>query len=327
MDSNQHTLNRAVRFAGVGLHSGDPVSLTIKPAEINSGIRFVRTDQAQKIPTPAFMDRVIDTRLAMTIMTEDEAVIGTTEHVLAALLGLGVDNAIIELDGSEVPVMDGSAGPFVQVLRKIGRKRQKACKWMLKITKEIAFNNGDCAVKVVPYDGFKVSCEIDFKHPMIRKQAYSLDVTPRAFAYEIASARTFGFLAQVEKLRESGFALGGSLQNSIVVDENGIINKEGLRFADEFVRHKVLDLIGDMALLGFPMLGHVIASKSGHDVHFSLMKEIAANPDSWKLIACKGEGNKRVLERVAHTTKAAGEMIMPFLLPPSIALAGVHCTA
>lgn len=327
MDSHQHTVKRALSFTGVGLHSGEPVTLTIKPSGVNSGIRFVRTDQPGKFPTPAFMDRVIDTRLAMTIITEDEAVVGTTEHLLAALFGLGIDNAIIELDGPEVPVMDGSAGPFVQVLRKVGRKRQKACKWMLKITEDIVFSNGNGFVKVEPYDGFKVSCEIDFNHPLIRRQSYSLDVTPRAFADEIAPARTFGFLDQVEKLRECGFALGGSLQNSIVVDDKGIINKDGLRFTDEFVRHKVLDLIGDMALLGFPLLGHVIASKSGHDVHFSLMKEIAANPHRWELIAYEDQGEKRVLEKVANTTRAAGDKILPFLLPPSIAFAGEPCPA
>jgi UDP-3-O-[3-hydroxymyristoyl] N-acetylglucosamine deacetylase len=273
------------------------------------------------------MDRVSDTRLATTIATFDESTISTTEHLLSALFGLGIDNALVEVDGPEVPIMDGSAAPFVHVLKKVGRRRQQASKWLLQINREINYTSGDSQVTLLPYNGFKVTCEIDFNHSLICSQQYSLDVTPRRFAAEISSARTFGFLDQVEYLRQNGLALGGSLDNAIVIDENGVMNSEGLRFVDEFVRHKVLDLIGDMALLGFPLLGHVVASKSGHGHHFAVMKELAARPDRWDLIAYHGKGESKVLKKVATTSKAAGEKLLSYLMPPSIALAGQPCLA
>ncbi len=325
MDSAQHTVKKTVTYRGIGLHTGKPVTLVISPGEVNSGIRFVRSDLDQQEPTPAFMDRIVDTRLATTIATEDNGLISTTEHLLAALFGLGIDNALIEVDGPEIPIMDGSAAPFVHVLKKVGRRRQKACKWMLKINKEIVYSSGDTEVKLLPHNGFKVTSEIDFEHPLIAKQSYTVNLTPKKFVQEISSARTFGFLDQVEQLRKNGLALGGSLDNAIVIDENGVVNAEGLRFADEFARHKVLDLIGDLALLGFPMLGHVVAKKSGHGHHFSLMKELAAQPERWDLIAYEKEGEDRVLAKVATTTKTAGDKLLSYLLPPSIALAGEPC--
>ncbi|MGV1098688.1 UDP-3-O-acyl-N-acetylglucosamine deacetylase [Thiovibrio sp. JS02] len=324
MDSFQHTIKRAVKFAGIGLHSGKPATLSVLPGEENSGIRFVRSDLQQSLPVPAFMDRIVDTRLATTITT-DEDVIATTEHILSALFGLGIDNAVIALDGPEVPIMDGSAGPFVHILRKVGRRRQSACKWMLKITKEISYADGDTFVKILPHDGFKVTCEIDFNHHLIRRQKFSCELTPNNFAHEIAPARTFGFLDQVERLRQNGLALGGSLANAVVIDDDGIVNAEGLRFADEFARHKALDVIGDLALLGFPLLGHVVARKSGHGHHFALMKQLAAQPDRWDLIAYEREGKNKVLAKVASSTKEASDKLLSYLLPPSIALAGEPC--
>jgi len=322
MDSCQHTIKRPVSFAGVGLHSGKVVTLSILPGEENSGIRFVRSDLPQAQPTPAFMDRIVDTRLATTIATENEAMISTTEHLLAALFGMGIDNAVVELDGAEVPIMDGSAGPFVQVLKRVGRRRQSACKWMLKVNREISYVEGDSFVKILPYDGFKVTCEIEFNHHLIKKQVFSSELTQEKFAKEVASARTFGFLDQVEKLRQSGLALGGSLENAVVIADDGVVNAEGLRFADEFARHKALDVIGDLALLGFPMLGHVVTRKSGHGQHFSLMKQLAAQPERWDLVAYGEEGSKRVLEQVVSTTRQAGDRLLSCLMPPSIALAG-----
>ncbi len=327
MDSLQHTIKRPVSFAGIGLHSGKVATLSILPGEENSGIRFVRSDMPQAAPTPAFMDRIIDTRLATTIATEDEAMISTTEHLLAALFGMGIDNAVVELDGPEVPIMDGSAGPFVHVLKRVGRRRQDACKWMLKVNKAISYVEGDSYVKILPYDGFKVTCEIEFNHHLIKKQTFSSDLNPQKFAKEVAGARTFGFLDQVEKLRQSGLALGGSLENAVVIDDDGIVNAEGLRFADEFARHKTLDVIGDLALLGFPLLGHVVTRKSGHGHHFSLMKQLAAQPERWDLIAYEKEGENRVLEKVVLSTKEAGDKLLSYLLPPSIALAGQTCFA
>lgn len=327
MDSFQHTIRRAATFTGVGLHSGKPARLAILPGERNSGIRFLRSDLGQEEPIPAFMDRIIDTRLATTIITDDNALIATTEHVMAALFGMGIDNAIIALDGPEVPIMDGSAGPFAHVLGRVGRRRQDVCKWMLKINRKISYADGDSLVEILPHKGFKVTCEIDFSHPSIRRQSFSCEVTPGRFVREIASARTFGFLDQVERLRQSGLALGGSLENAVVIDDDGIVNAEGLRFADEFARHKALDVIGDLALLGFPLLGHVVAKKSGHGHHLSLMKELVARPEHWDLVAYGEEGAGRVLAKVASSTREAGDKLLSSLLPPSIALAGEQCFA
>ncbi|MBU0485241.1 MAG: UDP-3-O-acyl-N-acetylglucosamine deacetylase [Proteobacteria bacterium] len=313
----QHTLKREVSFCGIGLHSGNPVSMTIKPAPADSGIRFMRADLGQAAMIPALMNRVVDTKLATTI-AEDDAAVSTTEHLLAALFALGIDNALIELDAPEVPIMDGSAGPFVHVLKKVDRKRQKTYRKMLKITKEIVFQDGGKRISVAPYDGLKITCEIDFDHELIKHQTYSIELTPKKFLNEIASARTFGFMDEVEKLRENGLALGGSLENAIVVDNQlGVMNDGGLRFADEFVRHKVLDLIGDLALLGCPLIGHITASKSGHGQHLALMQEIAAHPECWEFVTLENSENGGAFERVVTTTKAAGNMIIPFLIPPS----------
>ena len=326
MELFQYTIKKKISLAGIGLHTGEPVNLTIKPAAVDTGIRFVRLDLGLESSVPAFMNRVVDTSLATTI-AEDETAVSTTEHLLGALAGLGVDNAVIELDGAEVPIMDGSAGPFVHLLEKVERRRQKAAKKVLKIVKEIVCSDGDKLIRVLPYDGLKVTCEIDFAHEMIGKQTYTIDVNPQRFAKEIASARTFGFMDEVKKLKEHGYALGGSLDNAVVVDQLGVLNKDGLRFADEFVRHKVLDLIGDLALLGCPMMGHVIASKSGHEQHLRMMQAIANNPDCWQFVRLEQADDDTVLERVITTTKAAGNKILPFLAPPATPFVGGHCAA
>ncbi|MDH5298300.1 MAG: UDP-3-O-acyl-N-acetylglucosamine deacetylase [Desulfobulbaceae bacterium] len=326
MEPFQHTIRKNISIAGIGLHSGMPVNLTIKPAPVDTGIRFVRLDLGKESSVPAFMNRVVDTSLATTI-AEDETAVSTTEHLLGALAGLGIDNAIVELDGSEVPIMDGSAGPFVHLLRKVQRRQQKAPKRVLKIVKEIVCVDGDKSIRVLPHDGLRITCEIDFAHDLIGKQSYTIDLTPDRFVKEIASARTFGFMEEVAKLKEHGYALGGSLDNAVVVDRLGVLNKEGLRFADEFVRHKVLDLIGDLALLGCPLLGHVIASKSGHAQHLRLMQAIASHADSWQFVRLEQKDDDTVLERVITTTRAAGSKILPFLVPPSTTLAGGSCAA
>ena len=327
MESFQHTIKKSVRFAGIGLHSGSPATVAVHPAEANSGIRFIRADLGQQIPTPAFMDRVVDTRLATTLANDDDAVVATTEHLLAAIAGLGIDNALIELHGPEMPIMDGSAAPFVHVLRRIGRERQQACKWMLKFNRSVSFAENGRSVRIEPYDGFKVTCGIEFDHPLIRQQDVTVEVNPKRFAQEIAAARTFGFLHEVEMLRQNGLALGGSLDNAIVVDASGVLNAEGLRFVDEFARHKVLDLIGDLALLGFPVLGHVIAKKSGHSQHLGFMRAVADHPEAWDIVAFEKQGESRVWKQLAHTTKTAGDRLLPYLMPPSLALAGQRCPA
>lgn len=312
--ARQHTLGREVSFSGIGLHSGLPIALVVKPAPADTGIRFVRTDLGVEIP--ALMDRVVDTTLATTI-GKGEAMVSTTEHLLAALSGLGIDNAVVELNGPEVPIMDGSAGPFVHLLKKVERCPQEATRRMIKIIRELSCSAGDSTITVRPHNGFRVTCEIDFSHQLIRRQRYTVEVTPKRFIKEISTARTFGFVEQVEQLRANGLALGGSLANAVVMDRTGILNAEGLRFNDEFVRHKVLDLIGDLALMGCPLLGHVIASKPGHGLHLSLMKELVAHPECWEFVALEECEEQGVFARVVNGTVEAGHLILPFLVPAS----------
>jgi len=304
MEIYQHTLKKSVNFCGVGLHTGAPVQLTISPARANSGIRFKL--KGNDTSMPAYMNRVVDTQLATTIADKD-LVFSTTEHLLGALSGLGIDNALVELDAPELPIMDGSAGPFVHILKNISRKEQKSSRRILKITEEIIYRDGDKEIRVLPHDGLKLTCTIDFAHDLIQSQTYTVDLSPETFIKEIASARTFGFMEQVEKLQENGYALGGSLDNAVVIDRDGVVNEEGLRFADEFVRHKILDLIGDLALLGCPLFGHVIATKAGHGQHLGLMQEIAAQKN----------GESGMLEKLANNTKSASSKLLPFLAAPT----------
>ncbi|MEN8139814.1 MAG: UDP-3-O-acyl-N-acetylglucosamine deacetylase [Thermodesulfobacteriota bacterium] len=311
---SQHTVSKEATFAGVGLHSGKVVKLTIKPAPVNHGIRFVRVDRAEKPIVPASMCKVHDTQLATTL-SQDDVLVGTTEHLLSALSGLEIDNAIVELNGDEVPIMDGSAAPFVRML-KGNRRKQHASRLMMKIVKDVVYRQGDSEVRVSPHKGFKVTCRIDFDHSVIKDQRYTLEVKPDSYLKEISRARTFGFLEQVEYLRAHGKALGGSLDNAVVIDKNGVVNEEGLRFGDEFARHKVLDLIGDLTLLGCPILGHVQAYKGGHTQHLAFMEALAANPDSWQLVDYSEDGRESVLDKVRLATLAAGKKILPFLVPP-----------
>jgi len=317
MEVYQHTLKDTVSFSGVGLHSGKIVNLTVKPASEDHGIRFKLTGQAESMPASHY--RVVDTSLATTI-AENDMLFSTTEHLLAALSGLGIDNAVIELDGSEVPIMDGSAAPFVTDLRKAKRVRQNSCKKVLKITKPITIQDGDKVLTIEPYDGLKLSCEINFNHKFLQKQEYSIELSPERFSKEIASARTFGFVDQVEQLKASGYALGGSLDNAVVIDENGVINTGGLRFADEFVRHKVLDLLGDLALLGCTLMGHVTAKRSGHGQHLALMQEIAKHPDCWEMVERVDQKTKKTCTRKS----AKRGKSLPFFLNPDILL-GNRC--
>ncbi len=284
MEKCQSTLNRSVSFAGIGLHSGNSVKLRIKPAKEDSGIFFFRKDK--KVAIPALFHHVADTHLATTLAV-DEVKVRTTEHLLAALYGTGIDNAVIELDSDEIPIMDGSAGAFVHMFNKVGRKKQQARRVVARIKKEIAYRNDDSELRLTPGDDLKIHCLIDFDHDIIQKQSLGLEVSSDAFAREIAKARTFGFLHEIDYLRKNGKALGGSLDNAIVMDHNGLVNEGGLRFSDEFVRHKMLDLIGDMVLFGFPIQGHLHSTKTGHDQHLQFLKAVAANPDCWDLVELK----------------------------------------
>ncbi len=317
LDPHQHTLKKSVSCYGVGLHSGDKVKLTIKPASENSGIRFYRTDLGDKKGIPAHMNKVVDTRLATTI-ADKEMYISTTEHIMAALQSFGVDNAQIAVNGAEVPIMDGSAGPFLLLLKRAGLKQQKATRKVLRITKEISFTAGETFIKILPYEGFKISSEIFFENSIIDKQTYSLDVDPERFGEEISQARTFGYVEQVEELWAKGLARGGNLDNVIAIhwDRNSVLNEGGLRFSDEFIRHKVLDLIGDLALMGHPILGHVIATRSGHTQHLGFMKAVAEATECWELVELEADNGQSTLHRVARTTRAVSEQIMPFFASP-----------
>jgi len=321
MEIFQHTISRPVSFNDVGLHTGQPVKLTVSPARANHGIRFKRSGSEDSMP--AFMDRVVDTSLAMTI-ADRGMVVSTTEHLLAALMGLGIDNAMIELDGPELPIMDGSAAPFVENLKKASLTRQRSCCRVLKITRPIRCQEGDKLITITPYNGLKLTCHIDFDHATVQSQSYSVVVSPKKFSDEIAAARTFGFIEQVEALQANGYALGGSLKNAVVIGPQGVINEEGLRFTDEFARHKVLDLLGDLALLGCRVLGHVEATKSGHGQHLALMQAIVAHPECWQFIEPDQCAENRLLENMTATTMHAGSMILPFL-NPSVANAGQVC--
>ncbi len=310
----QSTIKKTVHCSGVGLHSGKQIKLSLSPAGANTGIRFIRSDIEGQNLVPAFMNRVTDTTMATTL-SEGNVSVATTEHLLAALNGLSIDNIIIEVDGPEVPIMDGSSVPFVELLRDAGIRQQKSYRRLVKITREISFREGDKYISIYPYDGFKVTAEINFQHDTIKRQVYSVAVSPKKFVDEISKARTFGFLEDVKKLQENGLALGASLDNAVGIDENGVLNKEGLRYENEFVRHKIVDIIGDMTLLGCPVLGHIVAYKSGHGQHLKLMETIAATPEAWEFVELKKDGHLSVLNKVVSRTKAAGSRLLPILAP------------
>ena len=278
----QKTINKSVKTSGIGLHSGKKVNLTFNPAPENTGIVFRRVDK-DYYPIKADVSYV-SKLVHATNLTRNGVSIATTEHLLATLIGLGIDNIFVDIDAEETPIMDGSASAFVYLLKEAGIKEQKAEKKFLRIKKPKHFLKGDRRISVYPYNGFKVSYTIEFDHPLIRRQTRTIDLDNAGeFEEEIAPARTFGFLKDVEMLRKNGLALGGSLDNAIVISSDRILNNH-LRFADEFVRHKILDVIGDIALLGYPILGHVVAYKAGHEIHTSLAKEIKNDPESYEIV-------------------------------------------
>jgi len=313
IDPYQYTLRRSVSCCGVGLHSGRTVNLSIKPSSENKGIRFFRTDILPNEHIQAHMDMVVDTRLATTI-GNDYFHVSTTEHLMAALHGFGIDNADIELDSAEVPIMDGSAEPFFQLIKTSGKKKQNSLKKILRITQPITYTDGDKLITISPYNGFKVTGEICFDDAVIEKQKFSFELSTEKFGKEISRARTFGYIEQVEELWANGLALGSSLENVIAIHWNrkSVLNEDGLRFDDEFIRHKVLDLVGDLALLGCPLLGHVESYKAGHTEHLHLMKTIAASPQSWEFLEMRKNEPYTVLNQVASTSRTASGLIMPF---------------
>jgi UDP-3-O-[3-hydroxymyristoyl] N-acetylglucosamine deacetylase len=281
----QRTLRRPVTCAGIGLHSGTKVNLTLKPAPADAGVRFVRTDLGVEIP--ASVPYVAGTYHA-TGLRRDGATVDTVEHLMAALSSLGIDNVTVELDHPEVPIMDGSAAPFVFLVQEAGVKTLSAPRRFLKILRPISLSRGDKMMALYPSDHFKVSYTISFDHPLLRHQAQTLHVTEASFVDQIAPARTFGFLHDVEKLRQLGLTLGGSLENAIVLSETGVLNNP-LRFDDEFVRHKILDAIGDLSLVGYPIVGHLVAHRAGHALHTAFAQQILAEPDAWTLVELEPE--------------------------------------
>lgn len=286
----QRTLAKSVSCAGVGVHSGRRVNLTLHPARPNHGIKFVRADLPGRPTITAHFRRVVDTSLA-TVLGEDGVIVSTVEHLMAALAGLGVDNALVELDNYEMPIMDGSAGPFAELILSAGIRKLFSPRFFFTIKSPIELKEGDRFVGLYPGTDFSVSCHIDFSHELIGKQTLEMAVTPQRFAREIAPARTFGFYHEVAYLKRFGLARGGSLDNAVVIGPDGIMNPDGLRYPDEFVRHKVLDCIGDFSLLGMPILGQVVAYRSGHAFHHAFLEKILAQNRAWEALSVQDMGH------------------------------------
>lgn len=286
----QRTLKNPIRATGIGLHNGEKISLTIKPAPINSGIVFVRTDLCPAVRIPASAMNVTETTLNTSLGNGDGVNVSTVEHLMSAMAGLGIDNAEIELTASEVPIMDGSASPFVFLLQSAGIVDQNAPKEFIRILKPIEVTYEDKKACFAPFDGFKVRFQIEFDHPAFDedKQFSEVDFSTTSFLKEISRARTFGFTKDIEFLRDNNLALGGSVDNAIVVDEYKVLNEEGLRYEDEFVKHKILDAIGDLYLLGHSLIGEYTGFKSGHALNNALVRELLADPSSYERITFEG---------------------------------------
>ena len=282
----QRTLKSLVSASGVGLHSGQKVRMTLRPAPADTGIVFRRVDLASPVDIPARAELVGEARLASTLVKGDVK-IQTVEHLMSALGGLGVDNAYVDLDAPELPIMDVSAGPFVMLIQQAGLEQQAAPKRFLRVLRRVEVTDGDKWARLEPYDGYKLSFSIDFRHPVIERstQSVSIDFAETSYVKEIARARTFGFMHDVEDLRDSGLALGGGLDNAVVLDEYRVLNAEGLRFADEFIRHKLLDANGDLYLLGKPLLAAFSAHKSGHALNNRLLRVLLADAGALETVS------------------------------------------
>jgi UDP-3-O-[3-hydroxymyristoyl] N-acetylglucosamine deacetylase len=292
----QRTLKNVIRATGVGLHSGEMVYLTLRPAAPNTGIIFRRVDLDPVVELEAKAENVGETALSTTLVQHGQKV-STVEHLLSAFAGLGIDNAYIDLNAAEVPIMDGSAGPFVFLVQSAGIEEQNVAKQFIRIKKPVMFQEGDKWAKFEPFDGFKVSFTIDFEHPAFtgRPQQVDVDFSSTSFVREVSRARTFGFMKDIEKLRENNLALGGSMDNAIVVDDYRVLNEDGLRYEDEFVRHKVLDAIGDLYLLGHSLIGAFSGYKSGHEVNNKLLRQLLAQEDAWELVTFEDDKEAPIL--------------------------------
>ena len=282
----QRTLKTVIRASGVGLHGGVKVNMTLRPAAPDTGIVFRRVDLPEPVDIPAKALMVGDTRMC-SCLEKDGVKIGTIEHLMSALAGLGIDNAWIDLDAPEVPILDGSAAPFVFLIQSAGIEEQNAAKKFIRVTQPIEVRDGDKWARFEPFDGYKLAFSIVFNHPAIDKSAQKaeIDFAEQSYTREVARARTFGFMQEVEYLRENGLALGGGLENAIVLDEFRVLNQDGLRYGDEFVKHKILDAIGDLYLLGHPVIGAFEAYKSGHALNNALLRELLQHQEAWEYVS------------------------------------------
>ena len=306
----QTTLRKDVSVSGIGVHSGLPATLTLHPAEANTGIVFLRTGVAgaPDREIPANVRAVTATEFATVLGDHTGPICATAEHVLAALSGLGVDNCLVEIDGPEVPIMDGSAEPFVAAIERAGVTNLLMPRRYIQILKRVAVARGDSFGELRPYGGgFRIEVEIDFDNPLIGRQKLDLDIDPGSFRREVARARTFGFMRDVAKLWSSGYALGATFDNTLVVTENRVLNPDGLRFADEFVRHKALDAIGDLALAGAPLLGAYRSVRGGHKLNHAVLSELMADPSAWTLV----EGGRQAVRRTRGHAGAVAGLVAP----------------
>lgn len=286
----QRTLKNVIRATGVGLHTGEKVYLTLRPAPVDNGIVFIRTDLAEPVAIAARADNVGDTTMATTL-TDGQVTISTIEHLMAAFAGLGIDNAFVDVSAPELPIMDGSAAPFVFLLQSAGIEQQAAAKKFIRVRKTVTYSQDDVTAELAPYDGFKLEYTLLYDHPVFRKHSKtaSVEFSTMAFVKEVSRARTFGFLADYEKLRAMNLARGGSLDNAVVVDDFRILNDDGLRLADEFAKHKILDAIGDLYLLGHSVIGAFSGFKSGHGPNNALLRKLLADQDAWEIVTFDDE--------------------------------------
>ncbi len=283
----QRTIREKVTIEGIGLHSGRPIRMDILPANENNGITFLRTDMGRHAELRACIEHVADTTLATTLavgVNGSRAVVGTVEHLLAALAGLGIDNAQVLVDGPEIPVLDGSAAPFVELLQAVGTEEQRRPKRVLAIRKEVTVRDGDKLARIRPSGRLNITCAVDFDHPLIPNLPYRFAFSERNFVRDLARARTFGFLRDVEALRARGLARGGSLENAVIIDQYRVLNPDGLRYPDEFVRHNVLDAIGDLSLFGMPVVGNVELRRSGHALNTQLVRAVLADARAYEIV-------------------------------------------
>lgn len=279
----QRTIAKPIEFSGIGLHTGNIINVSMRPADANTGIVFHRSEGERTVSIKAIAENVVDTRLA-TVLGKGDLKVSTVEHLMAALFSFGIDNLNINIDGPEVPIMDGSAEEFVRLIKEAGLTNLSQSRKYLAIRKPISVIDGEKRISIIPSRFFRITSDIAFDHPSIALQNRSIKLSPDVFSRDIARARTFGFLKEVEYLKANGLARGGSLDNAVVINDDGVMNPDGLRYSDEFVRHKILDTIGDFSLAGYPILGHIRTYKAGHDINHKTVEKILASPDCWQLV-------------------------------------------